>query len=132
MSGFKKFKKELPSKENFFSSLTVKEISDKDYEHAIKVWNKFEMKIMKDCHNLYLKRDVFLLADVFVKFENNSLKNYRLCWSHYLTPSVLSWVANLNIINVKLKLIWDAEFTCSLKKCWEVEFIIFLKYSVKP
>ena len=39
--------------------------SDKDYEHVIKVWNRFEMKAMKDCHEPYLECDVLLLADVF-------------------------------------------------------------------
>ena len=29
---------------------------------------------MKDYHNLYLKCEVILLADVFEKFRNNSLK----------------------------------------------------------
>ena len=31
MSDFKKFNKELPSKEKFYSSLTCKNISDKEY-----------------------------------------------------------------------------------------------------
>ena len=30
------------------------------------------MKTMKDFHDLYLKFDVLLLADVFEKFRNNS------------------------------------------------------------
>ena len=30
---------------------------------------------MKDYHDLYLKCDVLLLADVFEKFRNDSLKN---------------------------------------------------------
>ena len=59
MSDFEKFKEELPSKEKFYSYLTDKKFSDKEYEHALKVWNKFEMKTMKDCYDLYLKCDVF-------------------------------------------------------------------------
>ena len=58
-------KEQLPSK-------------DKEYEHVLKVWNKFEMKTMKDYPDLHLKCDVLLLADVFQKFRNNSLKNYGL------------------------------------------------------
>ena len=44
------------------------------------------MKTMKDYHDLYLKCNVLLLADVFEKFRNNSLKIYGLCpviiWVH--------------------------------------------------
>ena len=31
-------------------------------------WDKFEMKMMGDYHDHYLKKDVLLLADVFEKF----------------------------------------------------------------
>ena len=42
MNDFEKFKEELQGKEKFYSSITGKEISDKEYDHVIKVWNKFE------------------------------------------------------------------------------------------
>ena len=44
MSDFEKFKERLSSKDKFYSSLTDKKISDKDYEHFFKVWDKFRMK----------------------------------------------------------------------------------------
>ena len=58
MNDFEKFKKELLSKEKFYSSLTGKRISNKEYDNVLKVWNKFEMKTVKDYHDLYLKCDV--------------------------------------------------------------------------
>ena len=61
MSDFEKFKEELPN----YSSLTRKRISDKECEHIIKVWNKFEMKTIKDYQDLHLKCDVLLLTDFF-------------------------------------------------------------------
>ena len=70
-----KIKEELPSKRKLYSSLKGQKMSDKEYEHVFKVWNIFQMKTMKDYHNLYLKCDV-LLADVFEKFRNRSLINY--------------------------------------------------------
>ena len=35
MTDFAKFKKELPSKEKFYSSLTGKKINDKEYDHVL-------------------------------------------------------------------------------------------------
>ena len=46
-----------------------------------------------------------MLADVFEKFRNNSLKNYGLCPSHYLSAPALSWDAILNMTKVELELI---------------------------
>ena len=51
-------------------------ITEKEYKHVFNVWNKFEIKTMKYYHDLYLKGDVLLLADIFEKSRNNSLKNY--------------------------------------------------------
>ena len=53
MSDFEKFKEELASKEKFYSSLTDRKISDKEYEHVLNLWNIFEMKTMKDYRNFY-------------------------------------------------------------------------------
>ena len=92
MTDFEKFKEQLSSKEKFYNSLTGKNISDKEYDHVFNVWNKFKMKTIKDYHDLNLKSDVLLLADVFGKFRNNSLKNYGVCPSHYLSAPGLSWV----------------------------------------
>ena len=37
MSNFKKFEEQLPSKEKFYSSLTGKKDSDKEYDPVLKV-----------------------------------------------------------------------------------------------
>ena len=80
VSDFEKFKEELPGKEKFYSSLTDRKISDNEYEHVFNVWKIFKMKKMKDYHDLYLKCDVSLLADVmFEKFRINCLRNYGSC-----------------------------------------------------
>ena len=105
MSDFEKFKEELPGKEKFYSSLTDRKISDKEYEHVLNIWERFEMKTAKDYLDLDLKSDILLLADVFEKFRNNILKNYGLCPSHYLSVRGLSWDAMLKMTKIELELI---------------------------
>ena len=76
---FEKFKEELTYKEKFYSSLTDRKITEKEYEHVLNAWNKFEIETLKNYHDLHLKYEALLLADVFGSFRNNTLKNYGLC-----------------------------------------------------
>ena len=63
------------------------------------------MKTTKDYHDLYLKCEVLLLADVLEKFRNNSLKNYGLCPRHYLRAPDLYWNTKLKIKKIEFELI---------------------------
>ena len=74
MDSFKRFSEnKLPDRSKFFSSLKDECVSEKDYFRAINVWNIFKMNTMGDYHDLYLKTDVLLLADVFGKFIKTCL-----------------------------------------------------------
>ena len=55
---------------------------------------------MKDYDDLRLKCYVLLLADVLEEFSGNSLKNYGLCPSHYLSAPGLSWDAMLKMTKI--------------------------------
>ena len=85
----------LPSKDLFYSKLKDEHISDKDYQHAINVWNSFNCKTIKDHHDIYLKSGVLLLADVFENFRKTCLKHYKLDPCHYYTAPGLAWDACL-------------------------------------
>ena len=99
----------MPHKENFYGCLNNRKINDQEYEHVLNVWNKFEMKMMKDYLDFYLKCDVLLLVDVFEKFRYNNLKNYWLCPSHYLSAPGLGWGAMLKMTEIVFKLIPDPD-----------------------
>ena len=68
MSDHEKFRK-FPSKEKLYSSLTDRKSNNKEYKHFPNFSKKFEMKMIKDYHDLHLKYDVLLLADVFENLE---------------------------------------------------------------
>ena len=67
----------------FFNCLKYCCISDEEYCRAINVWNIFNIKNLREYHDLYLKTDVLLLCDVFEKFINVCLMDYGLDPCHY-------------------------------------------------
>ena len=93
----------LPPKEALYSILYNEEISDEDYQHALNVWNTFNCQTLQDYHDLYLKSDVLLLADVFENFRKTCLKYYKLDPCQYYTAPGLAWDACLKLMNEEKK-----------------------------
>ena len=106
----------LPPKESFHSILNDSGISEEDYQHAQNVWKTFNMKTMRDYHDLYLKSDVLLLSDVFENFRDVCLDNYRLDPMFYYTAPGLAWDACLKINKVELELLSDYEMLMMVEK----------------
>ncbi|GET62619.1 hypothetical protein RIR_jg23070.t1 [Rhizophagus irregularis DAOM 181602=DAOM 197198] len=110
MDDWKKFEKtSLPPKGAFYSKLNETHISDKEYEYAQYVWEKAGCKTMQDYHDIYLKTDVLLLADIFQNFREMALKKYGLdpLW-YYSTPG-FAWDALFLMTGQRLDLITDQD-----------------------
>ena len=116
MDSFEKFNEKLPPKEEFYSILNDEHITDKDYQHAQTVWNTFNLKNMGEYHDLYLKSDILLLADVFENFRKTCLQYYKLDPCHYFTSPGLSWDAMLKMTNIKLELMTDIDMFQFIEK----------------
>ena len=99
----------LPDKEKFYSKLNDEHITDEEYAHAQTVWETFECKTLGDYHDLYVKTDVALLADVFENFRNLCQEQYGLDPAHYYTSPGLSWDALLKKTGVELDLFTDID-----------------------
>lgn len=115
MDGFDKFK-EVPTKDEFFSMLTQEGITNEQYQHAQQVWDTFKMRSMREYHDLYLKSDVLLLADVFENVRSTCLRYYKLDPAHYFTSPCLSWSAMLKMTGIKLELMLEWTNTSLLKR----------------
>ena len=55
----------LPNKEAFYSNLNVEDITDIDYSHTNKVFEKIKLKNLEEYHDLYVENNTLLLVDVF-------------------------------------------------------------------
>ncbi|XP_068713295.1 uncharacterized protein [Montipora foliosa] len=116
MDSFGKFNEKLPPKEEFYSILNDEHILDDQYKHAQNVWNTFNLKNMGEYHDLYLKSDILLLADVFENFRKTCLQYYKLDPCHYFTSPGLSWDAMLKMTNIKLELMTDIDMFQFIEK----------------
>ena len=81
----------LPEKEDFYSHLNMKDITDADYAHTKRVCKDFEIKNLGEYHDLYVQSDTLLLADVFENFRNMRLETYELDPAKFLSAPGLAW-----------------------------------------
>ena len=108
MDSWKRFNEtKLPSKDKFYSTLNLEDISADDYVHAINVWNTFDIENLGEYHDLYVKLDTSLLADVFENFRNKSIEIDKLDPAYFLTTTGLSWWACLKKTGLNLELLTD-------------------------
>ena len=106
---------ERPPQEAFYNQMNDRSLSDEDYAHAQHVWDTFTCQTMRDYHDLYLKSDVYLLADVFEKFRQDTQALYGLEAVHYYSMPGLSWDAALKH-SVELELITDIDMYQMVEK----------------
>ena len=97
----------LPSKEDFYSHLNVEDIDDIDYRHGNNVFKSSKLHNLGDYHDLYVKSDTLLLADVFENFRNMCIKVYELDPAHFISLPGLAWQACLKKTNIELELLTD-------------------------
>ena len=106
----------LPEKKKFYSNLNVEEITDVDYMYGKRVCKDFEIKNLGEYHDLYLKSDTLLLADVFENFRKMCLKLYHLDPVKFLSAPGLAWQAALKKTEVKLELLTDIDMLLMVEK----------------
>ena len=117
MDEWNKFdEKELPSKGLFYSSLTMEDISDTDYKHANNVFKKFNLNNLGDYHDLHVRSDTLLLADVFENFRNACMKNSELDPAHFISLPGLAWQACLKKTDVELELLTDYDLLLMIEE----------------
>ena len=117
MDEWNKFnEKVLTSKESFYSNLTLEDITKTDYAHENNVFKKFNINNLGEYHDLYVRSDTLLLADIFENFRQSCLKNYELDPAHFVSLPGLAWQACLKKTNVELELLTDYDMVLMVEE----------------
>ena len=74
-----------------------------------KVWNEFKVNDFGEYHDLYLRTDVILLANVFEAFRDTCLEHYKLDPAHFYTSPGLAWRACLKKTGVRVELLTNPD-----------------------
>ena len=115
----------LPDKEAFYSSLNMEDIADVDHGHAKRAFNKN----LGDYHDLSVKSDTLLLADVFENFRNMCIKVYELDPAHFLAAPGLAWQASLKKTEIELELVTN--FNMLLELVTNFNMLLMVEQGIK-
>ena len=117
MDGWDKFnEKSIPSKESFYSSLTMENITEMDYIDANNIFKTFKINNLRDYHDLYVKSDTLLLVDVFENFRKACIETYELDPAHFISLPGLAWQACLKKTEVELELLTDYDMLLMIEE----------------
>ena len=101
----------------------MEDITDADYAQAKRVGKEIEIKNLRKYHDLYVRSNVLLLADVFENFRNieilkifRSIEIRELDSAKFLSAPGLAWQADLKKIKVKLDLLTNIDMLLMIEK----------------
>ena len=101
---------------NFSNDLTQSNMSYKEYLQFLTVCKKFKIDTFREYHDLYLMRDVYMLADVFECFRDLSMQAYGLDPGHFLGTPGLGWCAMLKKTGVVIEQLTDVDMYMFFEK----------------
>ena len=84
--------------------------------HIKKVFKEYWLKDYGEYHELYVRSDTLLFADVFENFRDKWIEVYELDPAHFLSAPGLAWQACLKKTGVKLKLLTDYDMLMIVEK----------------
>ena len=84
-------------------------VSQEDYIHANRIWQQYNCETLLDYMLVYLKLDVFLLADVFEAFREKTFDEDGLEALSFVSIPGLSWASAIKQLPEPVELIQDPE-----------------------
>ena len=102
----------------------LKNIAEKGYTHAHKVFEEFKLKHLGNYHDVHVQSDTLLLADVFKNFKNKCIEIYELDPAQFLSTHGLAWQACLKKSEAELELLTKIDVLLMVEKVFEREYVM--------
>ena len=99
--------KNLPPIENFYSSLKLQNINQKQYDETLRIYKELKCKNIKDYLEIYMKLDICLQSDIFNVFRDIIWNQFQIDCCKYITSCSLSLDLMLKYTGVKIELFKD-------------------------
>ena len=121
----------LPEKKYFNNILTIKKISDEEYDEIKSFYKKMKFKNIKEYLECYLKSDITLLADNFNNFRKIIFDEFELDCCKYVSNPSLSKDAALKYSKLKIENIKDLSIFNFARNCMMGELSDSINPNVK-
>ena len=102
-------------KEDFFSKLKNKCPDDEEIQRTKEIIEIFNIKDGKELTELYLKSDVFLLADVFEKFIKKSVEEFGINPLYCVSLPGYTWQCGMKYTDINLQTLQDKDMILLLE-----------------
>ena len=101
------YNENLPSIENFYSSLKLDNSTKENYDKTLEIYKKLKCKNIKEYLDIYLKLDICLQADIYIMYRKCIWDEFELDCSKYITSCSLSLYLMLKYTGVRIELFKD-------------------------
>ena len=101
---------------DFHSHSNTEDITDAGCVHGKRVFKDFQIKSLREYHDLYVQSNTLLLAYAFENFRNMPFKIHDFDASKFLSAPELAWQVAFKKTKVKLDLLTDINMLLMVEK----------------
>ncbi len=105
----------LPPPWEFYSRLSMSDISREDYFHAKDVWDSFGCETLEDYTKLYCKADTYQLAEAIMELRESLFDEFKLDLCLYLSLPMMAKDIMLKHTGCRIGLMSDIEMIHMVK-----------------
>jgi len=99
--------REMPRREDFFSTLTGELPTEEEYQRGLRVWEVMGCQTLADYMEIYLQLDTILLACFVNKFRKMIFDKYGIELNYFVSASSLTLCSMLKYTQAKIELVSD-------------------------